>query len=680
MKICSKPFLRFGTGPLIAGIKAMTKNNSILWVLLLVGMLQVLSCDKPDSDPGGPSLVKVLVGDIEISLRAPGSSGLDLDKPISLFFSDEIDDSTLTSAVGLFAEGQLVRSSLTLLGDKKTVILVPEQILQPGIHYSISVSDKLKGINGDAFNPIEVKFETVTSGLFVKSVEFLESSKTSSGRIVDVALGLDLVLGFSEPIDEATVTAALRLVKDGEVPVNFSLEDGGRKLKVMSQNKLDYLRKYEISIDSKLRAKDGKGFSGWKSSFFTAIDPSPKFPLISDDELMTKVLEQTFKYFWDFAHPESGMARERNSSGNLVTMGGSGFGVMAILVGIERGFITRQQGVDRLSKIVDFLERADRFHGAWPHWLDGNTGDVIPFSQFDNGGDLVETALMVQGLLTVRAYLQDANPKEKAIKEKITRLWEEVEWDWYTRGGQNVLFWHWSPQHQWQMNLSIQGWNESLIVYVLAAASPTHPISKSVYDAGWARNGAMKNGKLFFNLSLPLGYDFGGPLFFAHYSFLGLDPRNLTDQYANYWTQAANHTRINREHCIQNPMGFAGYSAQSWGLTASDNHLGYSAHSPTNDLGVISPTAALSSMPFTPTESMDALHHFYYLMGDRLWGEFGFYDAFNVTEEWYAESYLAIDQCPIILMIENYRSGLLWKYFMQDAEVRAGLDKLNFNY
>lgn len=680
MKICSKPFLRFGKGPLIAAIKAMTKNNSILLVLLLVGMLQVLSCDNPDSDPGGPSLAKVLVGDIEISLRPPGSSGLDLDKPISLFFSDEIDASTLISAVGLFTDGQLVRSSLTLLGDKTTVVLVPEQILQPGIHYSISVSDKLKGVNGDSFNPIEVKFETVTSGLFVKSVEFLESSKTSSGRIVDVSLGLDLVLGFSEPIDEATVRAALRLVKDGEVPVNFSLEDGGRKLKVMSQNKLDYLRKYEISIDSKLRAKDGKGFSGWKSSFFTAIDPSPKFPLISDDELMTKVQEQTFKYFWDFAHPESGMARERNSSGNLVTMGGSGFGVMSILVGIERGFITRQQGVDRLSKIVDFLERADRFHGAWPHWLDGNTGDVIPFSQFDNGGDLVETALMVQGLLTARAYLQDANPKEKAIKEKITRLWEDVEWDWYTMGGQNVLFWHWSPQHQWQMNLPIQGWNESLIVYVLAAASPTHPISKSVYDTGWARNGAMKNGKLFYNFTLPLGEDFGGPLFLSHYSFLGLDPRNLTDQYANYWTQAANHSRINREHCIQNPLGFVGYSAQSWGLTASDNHLGYSAHSPTNDLGVISPTAALSSMPFTPTESMDALQHFYYLMGDRLWGEFGFHDAFNVTEEWYADSYLAIDQGPIILMIENYRSGLLWKYFMQDAEVRAGLDKLNFNY
>lgn len=638
------------------------------------------SCEKTEQDVTPLTLEMVTVGGQAISRTAPFSTNQPIDRHISLLFSHALDENSAKQHISLITGNQVVNLSMTLSPSGTSVTLFPVGLLANQSTYRIVISENLKGVNGNPFAGTEVQFETLVGGLTLTNVEFEQSQKTRTGRVVDVSLEVDLVVDFSDPLDANSISQALRLTRNGNVPVQYVLEDEGKKLRIKSQSKLLYLSKYQIGLSNQLKGKEGQSFGGWNQTFFTKVDPTIKFPQISDEELMTKVQEQTFKYFWDFAHPGSGMARERNSSGNLVTIGGSGFGVMAILVGIERGFITRQQGVDRLSKIVDFLERADRFHGAWPHWLDGNTGAVIPFSQFDNGGDLVETALMVQGLLTVRSYLQDANPREKTIKDKITQLWEEVEWDWYTRGGQNVLYWHWSPQHQWQMNLPIQGWNESLIVYVLAAASPTHPVSKAVYDAGWARNGAMKNGNLFFNLTLPLGYDFGGPLFFAHYSFLGLDPRNLVDQYANYWTQTSNHTRINREHCIQNPLGFVGYGPQSWGMTASDNHLGYNAHSPTNDLGVISPTAALSSMPFTPTESLEALHYFYYLMGDRLWGEFGFYDAFNVTEEWYASSYLAIDQGPIILMIENYRTGLLWKYFMQDAEVRAGLDKLNFNY
>jgi hypothetical protein len=264
--------------------------------------------------------------------------------------------------------------------------------------------------------------------------------------------------------------------------------------------------------------------------------------------------------------------------------------------------------------------------------------------------------------------------------DNITQLWHEVEWDWYTRGGQDVLFWHWSPEHNWGMNLPINGYNECLITYVLAAASPTHPIDKTVYDKGWARSGAMANGKSFYDIPLPLGEDFGGPLFFAHYSYLGLDPRNLQDQYANYWEQNRNHSLVNRAYCMANPSGFVGYGESNWGLTASDNHMGYSAHSPRNDLGVITPTAALSSFPYTPEESMEALEFFYYTLGDRIWDEYGFHDAFNITEEWYADSYLAIDQGPIILMIENHRTGLLWDLLMTDPEVRAGLDRLNFTY
>jgi len=401
---------------------------------------------------------------------------------------------------------------------------------------------------------------------------------------------------------------------------------------------------------------------------------------LTDEKLLDLVQHQTFKYFYDFGHPDSGMARERNSSTDTVTSGGTGFGLMALVVGIERGYITRQEGTDRLEKILNFLETCDRYHGVWPHWLSGSTGRVIPFSPKDNGADLVETAFLVQGLITVREYLRDADASEKELKERIDTLWQEVEWDWFTRGGEKVLYWHWSPDFDWEMNHAIRGHNETLITYVLAASSPTHFIDSMVYRMGYARDGEIINGSDYYGIKLPLGEELGGPLFFAHYSFLGLDPRNLEDRYANYWEQNVNHTLINRQYCIENPNNYLGYSADCWGLTASDNHQFYSAHSPTNDLGVITPTAAISSIPYTPEYSIQAIRHFYYELGEDLWGEYGFYDSFNQTEKWWAGSYLAIDQGPIVVMIENYRSGLLWELFMSAPEVEQGLEKLGFSF
>ena len=414
-------------------------------------------------------------------------------------------------------------------------------------------------------------------------------------------------------------------------------------------------------------------------------------PLLPNDEdndndntndLLSVVQKQTFKYFYDFAQPASGMSRERNTSGDLVTSGGSGFGIMALIVGMERNFITQSQGLDRMDKILDYLESADRFHGAYSHWINGNTGDVIPFSTNDNGGDLVETAYLIEGLITFRQYItNNAISNSYDIVNRINAIWEAVEWDWYRQDNQNVLYWHWSTDKGWIMNHQIKGWNECLITYVLAASAPANnTIPKVVYDAGWASNGGMKNGSSYEGVTLPLGSAWGGPLFFAHYSFLGLDPRNLSDVYANYWTQNVNHSIINYKYCVRNPKAFAGYSENCWGLTASDNQSGYNAHSPTNDLGVITPTAALSSFPYTPEESMRALKFFYYTMGDRLWGTYGFYDAFNPSENWYADSYLAIDQGPIVVMIENYRTGLLWELFMSAPEVQGGLTKLGFDY
>jgi len=411
----------------------------------------------------------------------------------------------------------------------------------------------------------------------------------------------------------------------------------------------------------------------------TGCTPEEELQL-TDEKLLDLVQHQSLKYFYDFGHPDSGLARERNSNLDTVTSGGTGFGLMAMVVGIERGFITRQEGIARFEKILSFLETCDRYHGVWPHWLNGSSGEVIPFSPKDNGADLVETAFLVQGLITFREYLRDTDEKEKELKERINTLWQEVEWDWFTQGGQKVLYWHWSPDFGWEMNHAIRGHNETLITYVLAASSPTHTIDSTVYDMGYARNGELKNGSSYYGIKLPLGEELGGPLFFSHYSFLGLDPRNLEDQFANYWEQNVNHTLINRQYCIDNPLGYEGYSASSWGLTASDNHQFYSAHSPTNDLGVITPTAAISSIPYTPEYSLQAIRHFYYELGADLWGEYGFFDSFNMTEKWWATSYLAIDQGPIVVMIENYRTGLLWDLFMSAPEITEGLNKLGFSF
>lgn len=489
-------------------------------------------------------------------------------------------------------------------------------------------------------------------------------------------------VNFSQKVDTSRLNKNKISFTGGiDTSYSYKFSNDARVLFVSPRNELRPLGSYRFIIDvgQNMGVFISNGFS---FSFTTELDSTQKFPLITVDSLLTSVQKRTFRYFWDYAHPVSGLTRERSGSGEVVTIGGSGFGLMALLVGIERGFITRQQGLERFQKMVNFLNKpsTEKYHGTFPHWMNGSTGKTIPFSTKDNGADLVETAYLIEGLLTVRQYFMNGNAAEKALTDSITKLWNNVEWTWFQKGNQNRLYWHWSPTYNWEMNMPVTGWNEALIVYVLAASSPSFPITKQVYDEGWARNGAIRNGKTFYDIQLPLGEDFGGPLFFAHYSFLGLDPRNLQDAYANYWNQNVAHTRINYEYCKANPKKQKGYSGQFWGLTASDIPNGYTASSPINDIGVVAPTAALSSIPYTPEESMQALKFFYYVLGDKLWGEYGFYDAVSLNQGWFANSYLAIDQGPIICMIENYRTRLLWSLFMNDPDVRNGLTRLGFTF
>jgi hypothetical protein len=404
---------------------------------------------------------------------------------------------------------------------------------------------------------------------------------------------------------------------------------------------------------------------------------------LSDSALLDLLQKQTFRYFWDFAHPVSGMARERSNTDagyghETVTTGGTGFGIMSLIVAVERKWITRDTAAKFMLKMVQFLLKANSYHGAFPHWMDGATGKTIPFSRKDDGADLVETSYLFQGLLCARQYFNADNRVERDLRNRLAGMWSGIEWNWFTQGGQEVLYWHWSPNNGWAMNFPVRGFNECLIMYILAASAEHYPVPAAVYHRGWAESSFFKNGKEFYGYKLPLGFDYGGPLFFSQYSFLGLDPRGLKDRYADYWEQNRNHTLINRAYCIDNPKKFKGYGANCWGLTASDTYNGYDAHSPTNDNGTITPTGALSAFPYTPEYSIQALKHFYNDLGDKIWGEYGFVDAFNETQNWYAHSYLAIDQGPIVVMIENYRSGLLWKLFMSCPEIKNGLKKLGF--
>jgi hypothetical protein len=419
---------------------------------------------------------------------------------------------------------------------------------------------------------------------------------------------------------------------------------------------------------------------------------------LSDDELMTMVQEAHFRYYWEGAHPVAGLARENiPGDDDLVATGAAGFGIMAILVGAERGFVTRQAAAARLLRIVEFLERADRFHGAWPHFLNGRTGKVIPlFGAADNGADLVETAFLTQGLLAARQYFNGTSEIERTIARKITRLWESIEWSWFRRTADSeFLFWHWSPDQAWAINHPLIGFNETMIVYILAIASPTHAVPASMYYTGWAgqserairyRRGwgqttegdHYHNGNTYHGITLPVGVGVGGPLFFTHYSFMGFDPHAFTDRWTNYFENNRALARINQAYAIANPGGYRGYGGNAWGLTASDDPWGYSAHEPKldRDNGTIAPTGALASFPYLPEAAGAALAHFYRDLGKQIWGEFGFRDAFNLTEGWVAPIYMGLNQAPVTVMIENHRTGLPWRLFMANVEIRRALERI----
>lgn len=457
----------------------------------------------------------------------------------------------------------------------------------------------------------------------------------------------------------------------------------------------DFLGHSGVTASYRVKAVD----RSYRQSAFSAMATAATREL-SDDELLTMLQEACFRYYWDGAHPIAGATLE-NIPGDerIVATGASGFGIMALIVGVDRGFVTRDEGMERLEKILDFLEKTPRYHGAWAHFLNGDTAQtMLVFGMFDNGGDLVETSFLMQGLLAARQYFKDDGDPGKSIYDRITKLWEGVEWDWYRRSPQNnALLWHWSPQWSWFIDHRLTGFNETMITYLLAIASPTHGVPASLYYTGWAgqsdaaiayRSGwsgsnegdRYINGHTYFGIKLDVGVGTGGPLFFTQYSFMGFDPKGIHDRYTDYFNNNRELALIDQAYCESNPGHFQGYGADDWGLTASDDQLGYLAHAPdpASDNGTITPTGALSSFPYTPEASMAALKFFYRQLGDRLWGVYGPHDAFNLTRNWFSPVYMGLDQGPIVVMVENYRTGLIWKLFMSNPEIQPMLDKIGF--
>ncbi len=457
----------------------------------------------------------------------------------------------------------------------------------------------------------------------------------------------------------------------------------------------DFLGKTGVHAEYKVAASD---WQYHESRFSTMAEAATRE--LSDDELLTMLQKACFEYYWEGADPHSGMARE-NIPGDdrIVATGASGFGIMALMVGVDRGFITREQGVGRLVRIVDFLAHAQRYHGAWSHYMDGNTGRTMPvFGMYDNGGDLVETSFLMQGLLAARQYFRGSGTGEQALYSSITQLWETVEWDWYRETpGSSYLYWHWSPEWSFQIHHPLIGFNEVMITYLLGIASPTHSVPASLYYSGWAGQSEQAvsyregwsgstdgshygNGNTYYGIKLDVGVGRGGPLFFTHYSFMGFDPHSLHDRFtSSYFENNRNIALINRAYSIANPKHFPGYGSDAWGLTASDGPEGYVPHAPdeADDHGTLTPTGALASFPYTPEASMAAFKHYYRDLGDRMWDIYGPRDAFNPGADWISPIYMGLNQAPIVVMIENYRTGLVWKNFMANPEVGTMLKKLD---
>jgi exo beta-1,2-glucooligosaccharide sophorohydrolase (non-reducing end) len=561
--------------------------------------------------------------------------------------------------------------------------------------------------HGQVNNTSDEKFDpSALSG--IRIVQGLDDDKPHTIYIDEIQVANDQAPVTSKPVPPPTIAAK---GYDRHIDVSWQLppKNSARYFKIYRSVDGGEYTPIASQRGDRIRYEDFLGASGKTASYKVSAvgEDYSESPMsaeakgttheMSDDELLTMVQEGCFRYYWEAAHPVAGMAIELTPGDkNLVALGSSGFGVMAIVTGADRGFVTREQAADRLVKIVRFLSKADRFHGVWPHFLNGNTGKVTAyFGPYDDGGDLIESAFLMQGLLVARQYFDRDTPQEREIRDTVTKFWREMEFDWYRKGPDpNFLYWHWSPDKGFYIHHPLIGWNETMIAYLLGIASPTHPIPPSMYYTGWAsqsetavryRQGWGRttqgdhyaNGNTYYGHKLDVGVGNGAELFFTQFSFFAFDPRNKHDKYTNYFNNNRNIALIAHDYAVENPRHFKGYGDNAWGRSAGVNVAG-GRSLPRDDNGTLNIMASLGAFPYTPEESMKALKHFYRDLGGKLWGEYGFRDGYNETENWYENTYMALNQAPIVIMIENHRTGLIWKNFTKNPEIVPALKAIGF--
>ncbi|RCR71009.1 Tat pathway signal protein [Larkinella punicea] len=414
----------------------------------------------------------------------------------------------------------------------------------------------------------------------------------------------------------------------------------------------------------------------------------------SSKRFLDSLQRETFLYFWELGDNPNGLIPDRYPSPSFASIAATGFGLTAYLVGVERGYVSRHQAAERTLRTLRFFNNAPQstnektatgYRGFFYHFLDMKTG--LRFKQVELSS--IDTALLLAGMLSSQTYFNKNNVVEKEIRMLVDRIYRRVDWTWM-QARKPLVSMGWHPESGF-IQSDWKGYNEAMILYVLALASPTYPIGPEAWTA-WTATYEWKEFKDYAHINFE-------PLFGHQYSHIWIDFRSIKDSYMrqrgiDYFENSHRATLANRAYCIENPGGFVGYETDLWGLTASDGpkdtlingrqFFSYRARGAAAtqivDDGTIAPTAAGGSMPFTPEESIRALQLMKYRYGKKIYGSYGFKDAYNLSYpgQWFDKDYLGIDSGPILLMTENYRTNQIWNLMMRNTIIRRGLLRAGF--
>lgn len=426
--------------------------------------------------------------------------------------------------------------------------------------------------------------------------------------------------------------------------------------------------------------------SSQQESADSAIVSATPRGFASDAEFLEYLQRACFGFFWYEANPTNGLIRDRSTVSSPCSIAAVGFGLTAIAVGIDHGWITRAQGRERVRQTLQtFWEKPQGTnaggvigHRGWfYHFLDMTTATRTWTCELSS----IDTALLLAGVLYARQYFTNAEPDEAAIRALADALVNRVDWDWM-RNGQDALSMGWKPESGFLGSRWV-GYNEAMILYLLGLGAATNPLPPTSWTA-WTSSYQWRTNYGQRYVPFP-------PLFGHQYSHCWVDFRHVADTYmrgkeSTYFANSRRATLAQRAYCIANPGGFAGYGSNVWGLTACDGpgtggYAGYTARGappPQNDDGTIAPTAVGGSVPFAPEVCVPTLRHFYERSRTNLWTGYGFRDAFNLTAGWWDPDVLGIDQGPIVLMIENHRTQRVWKRFTPAPEIQRGLARAGF--